>query len=157
MKISHDVSCGKLWSPHPQYQAHIVYGIDSRLVIFTLSDVLCVRCQYSEYFRNWNEWNANTANTRMNEMKWNEWNGENLQTSRQRTDREQRTIREFKNWGHSNPLWIVILARSPRLSTGDKSGLCNWILCLFVCLFSVYLLVCSGQIFSFVIVQYSTV
>ena len=39
-----------------------IHGIDSGIVFFTLSDVLCVRCQYSEYFRNWNEWNANTAN-----------------------------------------------------------------------------------------------
>merc|ERR1712208_129841 len=30
----------------PQYQAPIVHGIDSRIVFFTLSNVLCVRCQY---------------------------------------------------------------------------------------------------------------
>ena len=28
--------------------------------------------------------------------------------------------------------YLLILARSPRRSTGDKSGLCNWILCMFV-------------------------
>ena len=46
MKLSHDVSCRKLLSPHPQYKAHIVHGIDSRIVFFILSDVWCVRCQY---------------------------------------------------------------------------------------------------------------
>ena len=30
---------------------------------------------------------------------------------------------------------LHLLARSPRRSTGDKSGLCIWNLCLFVCLF----------------------
>ena len=30
---------------------------------------------------------------------------------------------------------VKILARSPRRSTGDKSGLCIWNLCLFVCVF----------------------
>ena len=31
---------------------------------------------------------------------------ENLQTENKQTSK-QRTNREFKNWGHSNPLWIV--------------------------------------------------
>ena len=35
----------------------------------------------------------------------------------------------------SNIITRSPLARSPRRSTVDKSGLCNWILCLFVCLF----------------------
>ena len=29
-----------------------------------------------------------------------------MQTDREQADREQ-TDRDFKNWGHSNPLWIV--------------------------------------------------
>ena len=33
------------------------------------------------------------------------------------------------------------MARAPRRSTGDKSGLCIWILCLFVCLFSANFLI----------------
>ena len=43
---------------------------------------------------------------------------------------------------------LTILAHSPRRSTGDKSGRCNWILCL-----SVYLFWANFLIF----IQYSTV
>ena len=52
---------------------------------------------------------------------------------------------------HCTILYCTVqLARSPRLSTGDKSGLSFWILCsLFVCLFSV----CKFSHF----IQYSTV
>ena len=42
-------------------------------------------------------------------MKWNEMNEMDKicpQSENRQTDREQ-TLREFKNWGHSNPLWIV--------------------------------------------------
>ena len=41
-----------------------------------------------------------------------------------------------------------LLARSPRRSTGDKSGLCNWILCLLACVFWANFLI---------FIQYSTV
>ena len=40
------------------------------------------------------------------------------------------------------------MARSPRRSTGDKSGLCIWILCLSVCL-SVCLFVCLSVLGKF--------
>jgi len=34
------------WSPHTHHQAPTVHGINSRIVFLTLSDVLCVWCQY---------------------------------------------------------------------------------------------------------------
>ena len=43
------------------------------------------------------------------------------------------------------------LAHSPRRSTGDKSGLCIWILCLFVCLSVCLLVLCK---FSNFFLQY---
>ena len=42
----------------------------------------------------------------------------------------------FNPWAGLKSQSCHLLARSPRRSTGDKSGLCNWNLCLSVCLFS---------------------
>ena len=51
-----------------------------------------------------------------------------------------------------------ILALSPRRSTGDKSGLCNWILCLFVCLCVFLFVLCKFSNFlQCSTVQYGTV
>ena len=75
-----------------------IHGIDSGIVFFTLSDVLCVR---------WNEWNANTVlhSSVLYCIKRGGWKRktlENLQSSTQRTDNQRiQPLRPLY------PLWIL--------------------------------------------------
>ena len=86
--------------PHPHRQAPTVHGINSRIVFLTLSDVLCVRCQYI---------GIHSRNVLLNrsglilQKKIRKF-AENKQTDRQTN---KQTDREFKYRDRSYPLWIV--------------------------------------------------
>ena len=78
------------------HQTPTVHGIDSRIVFLTLSDVLCVRCQYIGIHSR----NVFLKRSGLILQKKIRKFAQNRQTDKQ-------TDREFNYRGHSYPLWIV--------------------------------------------------
>jgi len=70
-------------------------------VFFTLSDVLCVRCPAALYCTVLHS----SVLYCIKRGGWKRKKLENLLTSKEQSDNQ--TIRRFKDWDHSNPLWIL--------------------------------------------------